>query len=94
MTAPLPHKVEIVESVIYQTLNEEAVLLNLTTQDYYGLNSVGAEIWQLLVEDGEVDSVVRRMKLIYNMEEGKLRSDVTHLVGDLLGAGLLRPSTS
>ena len=92
---PFPAKVEITESVIFQKLNDEAVLLNLNTQDYYGLNDVGASMWNMLLEDGDVETVVGKLKLMYAAEENTLRSDLHSLIRELLDLGLLRaPSAS
>ena len=37
---------EIGESVIFQKLNDEIVVLNLENQNYFGLDNVGAEMWE------------------------------------------------
>jgi len=43
MTLPEP-----ADGVIYQSVQDGAILLHLDQEVYFGLNSVGAEIWQLL----------------------------------------------
>jgi len=36
------------EDVVFTAMEDEAVLLNLTTKEYYGLNESGMRIWQLV----------------------------------------------
>lgn len=81
---------EVADSVIYQSVQDEIVLLNLESQQYFGLDSVGADVWRLLLQNGTVDGIVAGMKAVYNAEESVLRSDVGTLLADLTGAGLLR----
>jgi hypothetical protein len=92
LTELLPGRVEIGDSVIFQKLNEEAVILNLTTQNYYGLDDVGTQMWNLLVEDGDLESVVSRLRLMYNADEFTLRTDLRALVSQLIESNLLKAS--
>ena len=48
-------KFQVTEDVLFQTVYDEAVLLNLNNDRYYGLDNVGARMWQLLAEHGEPD---------------------------------------
>jgi hypothetical protein len=83
--------VEIGEDVLFQQLQGEVVLLNMASQRYYGLNEVGARMWELLLESGSVDAVADRLHETYDTDPITLRSDLERLVGELLGAGLLKP---
>ncbi len=86
----IPEAVEIGDAVIYQQVNDEAVLLEMGSQAYFGLNDVGARMWQLLVEKGDVDAVVAELKGIYSTDESTLRHDIQALIGALLEAKLLK----
>lgn len=83
-------KVEIGEDVLFQQLQGEVVLLNMASQRYYGLDRVGARMWELLLESGNVDAVTDRLLETYDTDRLTLRSDLESLVGELVGAGLLR----
>jgi hypothetical protein len=85
-----PARVEIGDSVLYQTLQNEIVLLNIATQRYYGLNAVGARMWELLIELRDVSSVAERLEANYEVDSAGLRADLEHLIGDLLRNGLLK----
>jgi hypothetical protein len=86
----LPTRVEIGESVIFQKLNDEAVLLNMSNQQYFGLNDTGARMWELLVTLGEPSEVVARMEQDYSVPAATLQADLESLMKELLDAGLLR----
>jgi hypothetical protein len=89
MNEPLPSAVAIADSVLYQELEEEAVLLNIANQQYYGLNDVGAQMWKSLTEAGSIAAAEDRLADMYEIERPILRSDLEALVRDLLKAGLL-----
>lgn len=92
MNEPLPSAVAIADSVLYQELEEEAVLLNMANQQYYGLNDVGAQMWKSLTEAGSIADAEDRLLKMYEIEQSTLRSDLEALVRDLLKAGLLTPA--
>jgi hypothetical protein len=94
MNEPLPSAVAIPDSVLYQELEDEAVLLNMANQQYYGLNDVGAQMWKSLAEAGSIADAENLLLGMYEIEQPKLRSDLETLVRDLLKAGLLTPADS
>jgi hypothetical protein len=83
-------EIEVVDSVVFQSLQDEIVILNMENQEYYGLDNVGADAWQLLLEHGNLSDVARRMQELYDVDEETARRDLGVLVDELLGAGLLR----
>jgi len=58
----LDSRVQANEGVLYQELQGEAVLLNLATGGYFGLDPVGTRIWQLLLENGQLSKIVERIR--------------------------------
>jgi hypothetical protein len=94
MNQQLPAAVAIPDSVLYQELEEEAVLLNMANQQYYGLNDVGAQMWRSLTEAGSIAGAEDRLLEMYEIEKTTLRSDLEALVRSLLKAGLLTAADS
>lgn len=90
----LPQRVEIGDSVIFQRLNDEAILLNMSNQQYYGLNDTGTRMWELLVTLGEPEKVVATMHADYSVPVSSIETDLESLVNDLLRVGLLRTTSS
>ena len=82
--------VRIPEDVVFRILGDEAVLLNLASGVYFGLDSVGTRMWQLMSEHGSTEKVVETLLTEYEVEEGLLRQDVIALIRQLMGKGLVR----
>jgi hypothetical protein len=92
MNEPLPPAVAVPDSVLYQEVEDEAVLLNMANQQYYGLNDVGAQMWKSLAEAGTIAEAEDLLRGMYEIEQQTLRSDLETLVRDLLKVGLLTPA--
>ncbi|MGH9668630.1 MAG: PqqD family protein [Terriglobales bacterium] len=70
-------------------VGEEAVILHLKDGTYYGLNAVGATVWNLIQQPRTVaelrDSVLRQ----YEVERSQCEQDLTRLLQELTEAGLI-----
>ncbi|MEK6533340.1 MAG: PqqD family protein [Nitrospirota bacterium] len=75
--------------IAFRDIADEAVVLNLSTGIYFGLDSVGTRIWHLLAEHGSNEPVVNALLAEYDVEEGRLRRDVEALIQQLLDKGLV-----
>jgi hypothetical protein len=82
--------VEIGDSVLYQTVGDEIVLLDLASQQYFGLDSIGADVWRLILEHRDVAAVAKRLAGVYAVDEQTARGDIEPLIADLLAAKLLK----
>ena len=78
---------------LFRPLEDEAVILDMSSQRYFGLNSMGVRIWQLLEELGETDAITQSLLSEYEVGEARLRSDVDELIVKLAGEGLIQPAT-
>ena len=68
----------------------EAVILNLKDGNYYGLNTVGAEVWRWLHEPKTVEELVGLMTAQYEVDTGTARQDVERLLRDLEARHLIQ----
>jgi len=85
----LNSRVRIQDDVLFQELQGEAVLLNLKTGVYLGLNQAGTRIWQLLQDDGSLSRVMEVMLREYDVTREKLAQDLLDLIGQMEQQGLL-----
>ncbi len=85
----LTSRVRIQDDVLFQELQGEAVLLNLKTGVYLGLDRIGTIIWQLLQEDGALSRVVEVILREYDVTQEKFEQDLLNLVGQMEKQGLL-----
>jgi Coenzyme PQQ synthesis protein D (PqqD) len=85
-----PSCFEISDDVLFQPVEDEAVLLSLTSQRYYSLNAVGAHIWHLLRQERDMAAVADRLCEEYDVEPNTALRDVESIIENLQAAGLLR----
>ena len=78
------------EDVLFQELDGEAVLLDMTSEQYFGLNEVGTRIWQLIDTHHDLNAVFQAMSEEYAVEPEQLRRDLDGFVEELSTAGLLQ----
>jgi Coenzyme PQQ synthesis protein D (PqqD) len=74
---------------ISSDLGGEAVILNLKTGVYHGLNEVGARIWTLIEEPKSVKEIIEVLLQEYDVEAEQCISDLTALLEELTAAGLI-----
>jgi len=82
--------VRVPEDVIFRELDGEAVLLNLHTGIYFGLDAVGTRIWQLVeLQHGSIRAVWQAMVDEFDAQPERLEQDLLAFVRELNGSGLL-----
>ncbi|SFC97800.1 lasso peptide biosynthesis PqqD family chaperone [Streptomyces aidingensis] len=65
------------------------VLLNERTGDYWELNPTGAVVVSALLAGGDEQAAVTALTAEFDVTPEEARQDVTALIGDLRGSGLL-----
>jgi hypothetical protein len=81
--------VEAVKDQVSADLAGEAAILNLKSGVYYGLNEVGARIWQLMQEPRTVTTIRDTLLEEYEVEPDSCERDLLALLRDLAIAGLI-----
>ena len=77
-------------SVVFRQLDDGAVLLDLESGVYFGLDEIGTRVWTLLQERGTPGAVCDAMLEEFDVEPAVLAGDVLRLVGELQQNGLVR----
>ena len=85
-----PECVEIGDAILFQKVQDEVVLLNMDSEQYYGLNPVAAEMWASLMKCGRVSEAAESLIACYEVEPETLKSDLNKLVTELMSGGLLK----
>jgi hypothetical protein len=82
--------------VVYKALPDGAVLFSSESEVYFGLNSVGARVWELLPPaTATVAQLVAELGKEYpGVDADMIAADVTELLADLQRQGLVRPQQS
>jgi hypothetical protein len=67
----------------------EIVMLDPATSSYFGLDGVGARIWELCAEPQSIDTLVTVLMDEYDVDEATCVAEVQAFVADLQSSGLL-----
>jgi hypothetical protein len=86
----LQTKVIIPKDVLFHKVDDEMVLLNLVNGKYFSLDDVGADIWSLIVEKGDLDAVHQSLIQQYEVNSQDLEHDLLELAGRLVENELLQ----
>lgn len=76
--------------VLCKELEGEAVLLDLDSETYFGLNETGARFWALLASGSSLGRVLETMGEEYDAPLEVLHRDLEQLLGELERLGLIR----
>ena len=77
--------------VINETIDGEAIMINLATGSYYSLDRVGGEVWALLEGSVPVDDIVVELGRCYDGAEDDIRRAVDDLLHRLSSEELVVP---
>ena len=75
--------------VISQEVSGETVLLDLNSENYFGLDEVGTRIWQLIESSGNLQEIYDTLLIEYEVEPEQLLEDMEQLLTDIEKAGLV-----
>jgi hypothetical protein len=85
----LSDKVTIPTQVMARTVGDETIILDLASGTYYGLDPVGARMWQLMSEGNSLNSVCDSMLGEYEVTREALEGDIRRLTEELQAKGLV-----
>jgi hypothetical protein len=87
-SASLENTFTLSKDALFRDVGGEAVILDLTSGTYFGLNAVGTRIWQLLEEHGRLRTVLDELCREYDAAPDELERDLLGLVARLAEARL------
>ena len=79
------------DDVVLRELDGEAIILNLASGVYFGLDPVGTRIWRLIEQHGRLADVVTAMRTEYDAPAGRIERDLVELASELVQQGLVTP---
>jgi len=77
---------------ISSDLAGEAVILDLTSGVYYGLNEVGAKIWHLIQQPCTIQTIQHNLIQEYDVDSEVCTQDLFQILQELQAAGLVNIS--
>jgi Coenzyme PQQ synthesis protein D (PqqD) len=76
----LTQKVAVKQDILVQNVDGELVLLNLESEEYFGLDDVGSAMWACLKESDSLQTAYDRLLDRYDVEPEELKKDFLDLV--------------
>jgi Coenzyme PQQ synthesis protein D (PqqD) len=89
----LTHQIEIAPDVLVQELGGELVLLNLASEEYFGLDDVGNAMWSALKETGSMQIAYDRLLEQYDVDSEVLKQDFLNLIEQFVEHDLVKISS-
>ena len=89
MTPSLDATVQVPEDVVFRELDGEAVVLNLDSGIYFGLDEVGTRIWQLVDEHRSLRRAWEALQTEFDAPSSQLEADLIAFVDHLRAKGLV-----
>ena len=81
--------VSVPDHVMHREVLDEAVMLNLETERYTGLDKVGVDMLEALTAAPSLDAAIDRLVREYDADRDVIAADVERFVDDLVGRGLI-----
>ncbi|MTK63719.1 MAG: PqqD family protein [Methanobacterium sp.] len=82
--------VVVADDIISCELDGEAAILTMNDGIYYGLNPIGAKIWNLIQKPIKINEIISVIMKEYNVETERCQIDIQTLINDLLNHGLVK----
>jgi hypothetical protein len=76
-------------AVTSQRIGDDAVLIDLRTNEIYEMNRTGARMWQLLGDGLDVDDIKRQLEAEFEIEAEELHRQMDSFLATLLDAKLV-----
>lgn len=76
-------------SQVASRVGDEVAILDLDNSVYYGLDPVGARVWELIQEPKALSSVLESMLAEFEVDEATARSDLLALIDELIDKRLV-----
>ncbi len=85
----LNQKIIFADTVFAQEVDGEMVLLDMNSENYFGLDEVGTAIWQVMQEKEILKEVLEVLLEQYDVESDVLEKDLLSFVDKLVKSGLV-----
>jgi hypothetical protein len=85
----LNSRFQIPEHVLFTTVEQDAILLNTSTNQYFALEEVGTRLWELLSQGSGLREAHQVLLDEYEVTSAGLEQDLLELLGHLVENNLV-----
>ena len=69
--------------IVWRRIDEEVIILNLDSGIYYSLNKTGSFIWDLLIQEKDIEDIILHVSQDYGISEAIARKDTLYIINNL-----------
>jgi Coenzyme PQQ synthesis protein D (PqqD) len=88
------HRVQVPEHVMMREVGGEAVILNIESEQYFGLDEVGTRMWEVLVTADSISTALETLLEEYDVDAEQLKQDLFEFINKLVSEKLLQINAS
>jgi hypothetical protein len=89
MPRPFSCRVHTAPDVMLRVIGDEAVILNLKSELYLGLDPVGTRMWMVLHSTPSIQAAYDLLLAEFDVEPERLRRDLDKLLDQMMEQGLI-----
>ena len=78
------------KKIIQSAIGDEVVMMDLDSGFYFGINTVGSDIWRRLVEPISIEELLNQLLREYNIDKSTLEMDTIEFFNQLLEKNLIK----
>ena len=83
-------KITLSKNVFAQEIDEETIILDSVTQEYFSINEIGKVIWSLIEEKKNLAEIKAEMRDMYEAPEEQIDKDLLNSIQALEQKGLIK----
>ena len=84
MSISFTDQISIKPDTLVNVISGESVLLNLSSDAYFGLDQIGTDMWQCLTAERTIQAAYEKLLDEYDVDAETLRADLTSFVEKLV----------
>jgi hypothetical protein len=85
----LDTKINIPDTLFLQKVDDETILLDSNTNEYFSINEIGTLIWETLEEKKDLNSVKEEIISNYEVDEKQVEKDILNFIQEVVNKGLI-----
>lgn len=78
--------------ISHETIDGETVIINLDNGNYYSIDGVGADIWNLLSKGADEKCIINILEKNFEIDSNDFRAKLDSLISEFLDEGLIKKS--
>lgn len=80
---------QVPKSIVFKEIDEDSIVLNLDTGEYYTMNEMATQMWKLLQEFDSLNEIVNFLVTEYQVSYEEVHQDLLALVMEWKSKGLI-----